>query len=145
MTPRVIRQRAAAEYLGMDRNRFDLEVRPQLTEVPIGAHGIGYDREDLDAWFDAYKATHGRPGRIAQRKKEAPCEPAPVASSSYRMARDQSISDTPAAASTSGLAPSRKKPLKPGSSAGSETSTSSAKTSFDRAMSACSLLERQST
>ena len=50
MTPRVIRQRDAPTYLGMDRIRFDAEVRPRLTEVPLGVHGIGYDREGLDAW-----------------------------------------------------------------------------------------------
>src|SRR5258706_2682637 len=33
--PRFIRLRDAPGYLGMDRNRFNREVRPQLTVVPI--------------------------------------------------------------------------------------------------------------
>ena len=37
--PRIIRFRDAPFYLGMDRNRFNAEVRPYLTEVPIGKQG----------------------------------------------------------------------------------------------------------
>lgn len=58
--PRVIRLRDAPDYLGMDRNRFDREVRPSLIEIPIGSQGIGFDRLDLDAWFDDYKLGNGR-------------------------------------------------------------------------------------
>jgi hypothetical protein len=41
--PRIIRHRDAPTYLGMDRNRFDSEVRPYLTEIPIGTQGVGFD------------------------------------------------------------------------------------------------------
>ena len=34
--PRLIRLRDAPSYLGMDRNRFNKEVRPALTELRIG-------------------------------------------------------------------------------------------------------------
>ena len=34
--PRFIRFRDAPTYLGMDRNRFNAEVRGDLTEIPIG-------------------------------------------------------------------------------------------------------------
>jgi hypothetical protein len=61
--PRIIRFRDAPAYLGMDRARFNAEVRPYLTEIPIGKQGIGFDRLDLDAWADEYKARNGRPGR----------------------------------------------------------------------------------
>jgi hypothetical protein len=61
--PRVLRFRDAPSYLGMDRNRFNLEVRPYLTEVPIGTQGIGFDRLELDAWFADYKSRNGRPAR----------------------------------------------------------------------------------
>jgi hypothetical protein len=61
--PRLIRQRDAPRYLGMDPNRFNAEVRPYLTEIPIGKQGIGYDRLDLDAWFEDYKERNGRPGK----------------------------------------------------------------------------------
>ena len=34
--PYLIRYRDAPRYLGMDRNRFNIEVRPFLVEIPIG-------------------------------------------------------------------------------------------------------------
>jgi hypothetical protein len=46
----------------MDRNRFNAEVRPHLTEIPIGKQGIGFDRLELDVWVDEYVARNGRPG-----------------------------------------------------------------------------------
>jgi hypothetical protein len=63
MVPRLIRLRDAPEYLGMDRNRFNKEVKPLLTIVPIGKQGIAFDRLDLDAWVDHYKHRNGRPAR----------------------------------------------------------------------------------
>ena len=63
MTPRIVRFRDAPRYLGMDRNRFNAEVRPYLTEIPIGKQGIGFDRLELDAWVDDYIARNGRPAR----------------------------------------------------------------------------------
>lgn len=45
----------------MDRNRFDDEVRPYMIEIPIGIQGLAFDRIDLDAWADHYKACSGRP------------------------------------------------------------------------------------
>jgi hypothetical protein len=58
--PRLIRFRDAPAYLGMDRNRFNAEVRPKLREVPIGVQGIAFDRLDLDAWADDYVNRNGR-------------------------------------------------------------------------------------
>lgn len=63
LLPRIIRLRDAPAYLGMDRNRFNAEVRPHLTEIPIGKQGVGFDRLELDAWVDHYKSRNGRPGR----------------------------------------------------------------------------------
>jgi len=60
---RIIRFRDVPSYLGMDRNRFNAEVRPHLTEIPIGKQGIGFDRLELDAWVDDYKSRNGRPRR----------------------------------------------------------------------------------
>ncbi len=62
LLPRLIRLRDAPYYLGMDRNRFNAEVRPSLTEIPIGKQGVAFDRLDLDAWADDYKRRNGRPG-----------------------------------------------------------------------------------
>ena len=61
--PRILRFRDAPGYLGMDRNRFNAQVRPYLTEFPIGKQGIGFDRLELDAWVDDYKFRNGRPGQ----------------------------------------------------------------------------------
>jgi hypothetical protein len=63
LQPRIIRFRDAPRYLGMDRNRFNAEVRQHLTEIPIGIQGIGFDRLELDAWVDDYKTRNGRPRR----------------------------------------------------------------------------------
>jgi hypothetical protein len=60
---RYIRLRDAPGYLGMDKDRFNAEVRPTLIEIPIGIQGIAFDRLDLDAWADEYKSRNGRPGK----------------------------------------------------------------------------------
>jgi hypothetical protein len=46
--------RDAPGYLGMDKNRFNREVRPTFTVIPIGTQGLAFDRVDLDAWADEY-------------------------------------------------------------------------------------------
>lgn len=61
LLPRFIRVKYAPKYLGMDKNRFNDEVRPYLTEIPIGVQGIAFDRLELDAWAAQYKARYGRP------------------------------------------------------------------------------------
>ena len=58
--PRLIRLRDAPAYLGMDRNRFNREVRPALTELRIGRQGIAFDRLEMDAWVDHYMRCNGR-------------------------------------------------------------------------------------
>jgi hypothetical protein len=74
--PRIIRFRDAPFYLGMDRNRFNAEVRPFLTEVPIGKQGIGFDRLELDAWLDDYIARNGRPAQKGIQRWDAKQYPA---------------------------------------------------------------------
>ena len=61
--PRIIRIRDAPFYLGMDKNRFNAEVRPSLTELKIGTQGIAFDRLELDAWVDELKSRIGKPGK----------------------------------------------------------------------------------
>ena len=61
LLPRLVRLRDAPAYLGMDRHRFNDQVRPKLIEIPIGTQGKAYDRLDLDAWVDDYKRCSGRP------------------------------------------------------------------------------------
>jgi hypothetical protein len=66
--PRFIRFRDAPSYLGMDKDRFNAEVRPWLIEIPIGKQGVAFDRLDLDAWADQYRAREGRPGAKAVKE-----------------------------------------------------------------------------
>ncbi len=68
--PRLIRLRDAFSYLGMDRERFNTEVRPTLTEIPIGKQGVAFDRLDLDAWVEDYKTRSGRPAVDLNRSKQ---------------------------------------------------------------------------
>ena len=65
--PRLIRLRDAPLYLGMDKNRFNREVRPYVALIRIGTQGIAFDRIDLDAWVDDHKSRNGRPA--AKRSK----------------------------------------------------------------------------
>jgi len=67
LLPRLVRLRDAPGYLGMDRNRFNSEVRPHLTNIPIGRQGIAFDRLELDAWVEDYVSRNGRPA--ARRRK----------------------------------------------------------------------------
>ena len=68
--PRLIRLRDAPAYLGMDRHRFNEEVRPSLREIPIGAQGVAFDRLDLDAWVDDYIQCSDRPAASKRRSLE---------------------------------------------------------------------------
>jgi len=72
--PRVIRLKDAPKYLGMDKNRFNLVVRPEITEIPYSPQCIGFDRIELDLWLDSYKNENGKtptPSRL-QLPSEAP-------------------------------------------------------------------------
>ena len=72
--PRFIRRVDAPGYLGMDRNRFDAEVRPYLVEIPIGVQGIAFDRVDLDAWADDYKSRNGRRPKAQDHEDDTKCQ-----------------------------------------------------------------------
>lgn len=41
--PRLLRLRDAPFYVGMDRNRFNNEVHPNITKIPIGEQSIAFD------------------------------------------------------------------------------------------------------
>jgi hypothetical protein len=85
--PRFIRGRDAPAYLGMCKSVFAAEVRPHLVEIPIGSRGIAFDRLDLDAWADEYKARNGRPMKggdstwEAQERRVAPAKSTVIGSS----------------------------------------------------------------
>ena len=61
--PRVLRQRDAPAYLGMNERIFNKDIRPHLTEIRIGKRGVGYDRVEIDEVFDIYKEQNGHPGK----------------------------------------------------------------------------------
>jgi predicted DNA-binding transcriptional regulator AlpA len=69
LTPRLIRLRDAPHYLGMDKNRFNRDVRPELTNIPIGTQGVAFDRLELDAWAEDYVRRNGRPAALPERRK----------------------------------------------------------------------------
>lgn len=50
LLPRFIRLRDAPDYLGVDRNRFNAEIRPSLTEIPIGVQGVA-PQEAVDEYL----------------------------------------------------------------------------------------------
>lgn len=70
LLPRLVRLRDAPTYVGMDRHRFNEQVRPGLIEIPIGTQGVAFDRLDLDAWVDDYKLCSGRPAAVERRSLE---------------------------------------------------------------------------
>jgi hypothetical protein len=63
LQPRVIRFRDAPYYLGMDRNRFNAEVRPYLTEIPIGKQGVGFDGLNWTRGWTSMSPATGVPHR----------------------------------------------------------------------------------
>src|SRR5690349_18683485 len=67
--PRLIRMIDAPAYLGMDKNRFNREVRPSVLALRIGVQGIAFDRVDLDAWADDYKSRNGCHAARSHRSK----------------------------------------------------------------------------
>jgi len=73
LLPRLVRFRDAPAYLGMDRNRFNAEVRPFLTKIPIGQQGIAFDRLELDAWVEDYVSRNGRRPK-AQKPEDDTCQ-----------------------------------------------------------------------
>ena len=58
--PRLLRARDAPFCAGMDRNKFNRELRPYLTEIPLGTQAIAFDRLELDALIDEYIECNGR-------------------------------------------------------------------------------------
>jgi len=62
--PRFIRAKNAPAYLGMDRNKFNAQIKPRLTVIELGPQSRAYDRLDLDAIADEIKSRNGRPPRL---------------------------------------------------------------------------------
>jgi len=60
-TPRLLRMRHAPTYLGMNKNAFNVLVRPNVRVIALGRRGIAFDRLELDAWAEEYCRRNGRP------------------------------------------------------------------------------------
>jgi hypothetical protein len=69
--PRFIRFRDAPRFFGMDKNRFNREVRPRLTEIRIGRQGRAFDRLEMEAAAEDYKSRNGIPVAHLDRRKPA--------------------------------------------------------------------------
>lgn len=63
IVPRFIRFRDAPTYLGMDKDRFNAEVRPYLIEIPIGKQGIAFDRLTLTPGLTNIGSARAAPAR----------------------------------------------------------------------------------
>src|SRR5688572_15657638 len=127
----------------MDRHRFDSEVRPTLTEIPIGQRGIAFDRHELDAWADAYIAACGRPSR--EPKGAQLCELGREVSSWPMTAGGSSTRNTRDSGSSNGSAPSARTTPRPGLPPGKRRSTRNGQTAFDAAVTACGQMLHGST
>lgn len=130
--PRLIRHRDAYGYIGVDRNKFDAEVRPYLTEIPLGPKSMAFDRRELDAWADAYIAAHGRPG--PHMRKDEICKPGQGESMLTPMAAEPSTRSTKDTASSSASARSAR-PKRRQNSAGA--GPRSKPSNFEAALNAC--------
>jgi hypothetical protein len=71
VAPRFIRLRDAPRFFGMDKNRFNREVRPHLTEIRIGIQGRAFDRLEMEIAAEEYKSRNGIPVAQSNRRKPA--------------------------------------------------------------------------
>jgi len=66
-----VRFRDAPGFFGMDKNRFNREIRPQLIEIRIGRQGRAFDRLEMEAAAEEYKSRNGVPVAHLERRKPA--------------------------------------------------------------------------
>ncbi|MDP3308608.1 replication initiation factor domain-containing protein [Methylotenera sp.] len=134
--PRVIRLRDAPAYLGMDKNRFNDEVRPYVTEVPMGSHGVAFDRLDLDAWWEDYKFRTGRSKSLLNGEKTWDKQKPELKASTPRlMDQKQLVKRGKESASSIGSGESAKTKQKPGYT--TKSKGENAISSVDRALAIC--------
>ena len=58
---RFYKLRDAAKYLGMNTRTFNADVRPYLSEIPLGPLGIAFDSLEMDQWADHYVQCYAKP------------------------------------------------------------------------------------
>lgn len=61
LQPRFVRLRDAPSFFGMDKNRFNREIRRLLTQIRIGRQGVAFDLLEMQAAAEDYKSRNGRP------------------------------------------------------------------------------------
>jgi hypothetical protein len=139
IAPRYVRLHDAPEYIGMDKNLFNAEVRPFLIEIPIGARSVAFDRLDLDAWADEYKARNGRPGR--KMKEATTCEQGQGAFKPPQTAARPSTSGTRA----DGFSDASEMSARPKQKLGLKTSRTKSTSKVDDVLNACFAMQRRNT
>jgi hypothetical protein len=74
---RFVRFRDAPAFFGMNKNLFNREVRPHLTEIRIGRQGRAFDRLEMEASAEEYRSRNGRPAAARSKpwdKTEGECQ-----------------------------------------------------------------------
>jgi hypothetical protein len=77
LLPRFVRFRDAPAFFGMNKNLFNREIRPQLTEILIGRQGRAFDRLEMEASAEEYRSRNGRPAAARSKpwdKTEGECQ-----------------------------------------------------------------------
>jgi hypothetical protein len=77
LLPRFVRFRDAPAFFGMNKNLFNREVRPRLTEIRIGRQGRAFDRLEMEATAEEYRSRNGRPAAARSKpwdKTEGECQ-----------------------------------------------------------------------
>ena len=77
LLPRFVRFRDAPRFFGMDKNRFNREIRPHLTEILSGRQGMAFDRLEMEASAEEYRSRNGRPAAAKSKpwdKSEGECQ-----------------------------------------------------------------------
>src|SRR5690554_562176 len=86
--PRFMRTTQACHYLGVNRNLFNVDIRPKLTEIRVGIIGVRFDRLELDEWADDHKQRNGRPPELKGddkcQREESQASSSAAASGTYR-------------------------------------------------------------
>ncbi|MCL2830338.1 MAG: hypothetical protein FWD77_06320 [Betaproteobacteria bacterium] len=139
---RRIRLADAPAYLAMSRTVFDRDVRPSLTEIPVGARGIAFDRLDLDAWAEQDKNRNGRPGKDVCKKWELPVH---EEFSSTKTEKGSSTRHGGESESSPGSAPSRKRTRNGGSPAKSKDDPARTTAIVDEVLGECLRMARRAT
>ena len=68
---RFMKLKNACKYLDKSEPNFNKTVRPYIPEIRDG-RCVKFDRLDLDAYADHYKAANGRPGKEIQTWQKEP-------------------------------------------------------------------------